>query len=243
MEKQNTIFIVCNWKTYFLSTEDALKTIKKIKTPKKRIAVGIAPSALHLESIKKECKNKSFYIGSQYISENTGGANTGEIIKEQLANENIDFVIIGHTERRAMGDNINKQIKNTLSINVIPILCIGEKIKESTIPILKKQIREALKGLKISQCKKIIFAYEPVKFIGKKHPMPIKQINSTMETIKKILKDNYKITNPILLYGGSVNEKNSEIIINNGGCSGLLLGRASINSKVFNKVLKCISIK
>ena len=112
----------------------------------------------------------------------------------------------------------------------------------STVPT-KKQIREALKGLKISQCKKIIFAYEPVKFIGKKHPMPIKQINSTMETIKKILKDNYKITNPILLYGGSVNEKNSEIIINNGGCSGLLLGRASINSKVFNKVLKCISIK
>ena len=69
-----------------------------------------------------------------------------------------------------MCDDINKQIKNALSINVLPILCIGEKVKESAIIVLKKQIKDALKGLKPTECKKIIFAYEPVKFIGKKTP-------------------------------------------------------------------------
>ena len=165
MKKQNKIFVICNWKTYFSSTKNALKTIKKIRFPGKNISIGIAPSILHLESIKKECENKGFYVGSQYISENTGGANTGETTPEQLVNENIDFIIIGHTERRVMCDDINKQIKNALSINVLPILCIGEKVKESAIIVLKKQIKDALKGLKPTECKKIIFAYEPVKFL------------------------------------------------------------------------------
>ncbi len=242
MKKISQIFIFCNWKTYFLSTKNAISMIDKIKTQKNKVVIGIAPTSLHIESIKNKLKRKSMLCGAQYISENTGGANTGETTKEQIKKEKIDFVIVGHNERRKMGDNINKQIKNTVSVKIMPILCIGESKGESAQTTLKKQLKEALKGVSTKDCSGVVFAYEPVKFIGKKNPMKTIEINSRMKTIKKILKDNYKITNPVVLYGGSVNETNAVDILQNGNCNGLLIGRASTNPVAFNKILKCISI-
>ena len=109
--------------------------IDKIKTQKNKVVIGIAPTSLHIESIKNKLKRKSMLCGAQYISENTGGANTGETTKEQIKKEKIDFVIVGHNERRKMGDNINKQIKNTVCV-------LGESKGESAQTTLKKQLKE-----------------------------------------------------------------------------------------------------
>jgi triosephosphate isomerase len=163
----------------------------------------------------------------------------------------VSYIIVGHSERRSMGENnkkINEKILNLLKFKISPILCVGENKRDHDgfyLSFVGEQLKESLLGVPRAQMKNIIVAYEPVWAIGK---------NATREAtreefmemkifIKKVISDIYdaKIAHSTpIIYGGSVNKINAGSFINEGGADGLLVGRDSLNSKKFGAILSTI---
>ncbi len=241
--------IIANWKMNPQSLKEAeklfteiVKTIFGIKKTK----IIICPPFLYLEKLKKFSKKIS--LGAQDIFWKDSGAYTGEISGEMLYNIGAKYVIVGHSERRAMGENnndINKKIKASIKMGIDPILCIGESVRDKNhkyLNFIKTQIEESLDKISRSFISKVFIAYEPIWAIGKgAYPATPEEFYEMTIFIRKILSDKFGIEavkNIKILYGGSVNEKNVENFINEGYADGFLIGRAGLNSKKFSKIVK-----
>lgn len=163
------------------------------------------------------------------------GAFTGEISCKMLKSIGVSGSIIGHSERRLLGETsylINKKLKTLLNEKMTAIFCIGEKLDERSIVkrVIEKQIFEGLKEIK--NVENIIFAYEPVWSIGSNNEAQIENIEKVSEIIFNFCKENYD-GNLNLLYGGSVNEENFKEIVKLKNIDGVLVGRSSLNSVLF----------
>ena len=191
-------------------------------------------------------KNKNgFYVGSQNVSEHEEGAYTGEISVRSLIETNVDFCIVGHSERRTLlaetNEKINIKIKHLLSHNITPILCIGENLEQRDANTFKQaidlQLEKAFKNIKIDD-KTIIIAYEPIWSIGTGVIPEISQINEVHEFIRTKIKQLYpKNVNQFkITYGGSVNLKNYHTILSLKAVDGVLVGGASLDSKSFYEI-------
>jgi triosephosphate isomerase len=175
-------------------------------------------------------------LGVQNIHYADCGAFTGEISAQMVADLWAQYVIIGHSERRAYFHEddsvINKKIKSAAANDMTVILCVGESKEERaakrTKDILSRQILSALQG--IDNLDKIIIAYEPVWAIGGNKPASTAQINEAANIIHKIL------PNVPLLYGGSVNEQNANEILSINGVDGVLVGSACLDPVKFAKI-------
>ena len=153
------------------------------------------------------------------------GAFTGEVSPKRLKNLGVKYVIIGHSERRALGETeeiIEKKLKAALKAGLIPILCVGEKKGENAKKVINKQLKKNLKG--------VIIAYEPVWAIGTGNFCSANKANKVREFIKE------KLDNKIL-YGGSVNSKIAKDYLKIG-FDGLLVGGASLDAEEFRKIAK-----
>ena len=160
----------------------------------------------------------------------------------------VSHIIIGHSERRALGDTdeiVNNKLKTVLKYGITPILCIGEKDRDESgvyMQIVSNQLNEAFKNIPKLSLQNIVIAYEPVWAIGKNATREATQAE-TLEMsifIKRYLSDFFgknSIEIPIL-YGGSVNTKNAEVFLREGGVGGLLIGRDSLDPKKFIEILK-----
>jgi len=246
--------VVGNWKMNPLSLKEAEKlffsVIKGIYNTKKTEIV-ICPPFLYLWKLKKN-RTKKIKLGAQNIFWKDIGAYTGEISANMLYNIGVKYVILGHSERREMGENnndINKKIKSALTAGLLPIFCIGESIRDENheyLNFIKKQIEECLSGISKDSLLKIIIAYEPIWAIGKgAYPATPEEFREMNIFIRKILNDKFKvkeISKIKIIYGGSVDERNAEDFIINGGTDGFLLGRASLNSKKFSKIVEICEI-
>ena len=160
-----------------------------------------------------------------------------------VKNLGCSYVIIGHSENRINGDDnalINKKIKVSLNNNLKILFCIGETLKEKkakkTKIILTSQIIKGLK--KIKNIKKIIFAYEPVWSIGTGMVPKTKNLVNQVASIKKMISKFWKLKNPKIIYGGSVNTKNIVELKKISSINGFLIGGASQNSKNFIDIIK-----
>lgn len=224
--------------------------LKKIN---KHIALGIAAPMVFLPEIKKKY-GKSISLYAQNISQHNEGSHTGEVSAGQLTSSGIKNVIIGHSERRSLGENnqnIQKQIENALSKKMNIVLCVGEiERHEDTghIRFVDEQIETALGYVKKSDLKNITIAYEPVWAIGQ-NAIRVASENEIYEmtiAIRKKLVEMFSKANggsvPII-YGGSVNSKNCESILSVHHISGFLLGRSSLDTKEVKKIIEIISKK
>ena len=165
-----------------------------------------------------------------------------------LKNFGTEYVIVGHSERRKLGDtniDINKKIITSIKNSFIPIFCIGEVTRDANgfyLSFIKEQIHSGLKGVVKSQMNKIVIAYEPVWAIGSsavREATPTEFIEMKI-FIKKIIADMYdiKTANEIkIIYGGSVNPLNAGLFLKEGGADGLLVGRDSLNVKKFSSII------
>lgn len=172
----------------------------------------------------------NIHLGSQNVSATSNGAYTGEISAGQLKTFNVEYSIIGHSERRTYQkeslEEINQKMKMLLKNEITPILCIGEtmaqreegKVKE----VIKKELTSAIISLTEEDIEKIIVAYEPIWSIGTGIIPTNDQIEEVFKIIKEILPKNK------ILYGGSANEKNIEILNNCKCIDGYLLGGISL---------------
>ncbi len=196
-------------------------------------------------SLTESIKNIS--LGVQNINSNTNGAYTGEISAEMVCDFDVQYVILGHSERREFfneNDNeINKKIKIALKYNLKPILCVGENLNQrknnQVLKILEQQLSISLDNIDIKS--NIVIAYEPVWAIGTGETASTDLITETHNMIRKILNDigfdGEKIS---ILYGGSVNRNNAKDLIALKDVDGFLIGGASLDVNHFYDIFKYI---
>ena len=216
------------------------------------VGPGLEPALWTGINFAKELKAKSYKLkpnlGAQDSFWGDKGAYTGEISVEMLYNIGARYVILGHSERRALGENnndINKKIKASISAGLRPILCVGESIRDENheyLNFIKMQIEECLNGISKDSISKVIIAYEPIWAIGKgSYPATPEEFREMNIFIRKILNDKFgaKMIGKIrIIYGGSADEKNTEGFIKDGEADGFLLGRASLDAKKFSKIVE-----
>lgn len=241
--------VIGNWKMNPLSLKEAEKlfvnVVKSISNIRKTEIV-ICPPFLYLGKLKSMARKIS--LGAQDVFWGDIGAYTGEVSAEMLYNIGAKYVIIGHSERRNMGESnsdVNKKIKSSLAAGLRPILCVGENTKDKNheyLKFVKTQTEECLNGVPRNSIAKVIIAYEPVWAIGKgAYPATPEEFREMNIFIRKILSDKFgvKMVEKVrIIYGGSVDEKNAEGFIKEGQADGFLSGRASLNPKKFAGIVK-----
>lgn len=237
------LFIGGNWKSNntLSETKNLMNNvINKINYDTNKIEVLICPSTVHLSEVAHTLTNKNILLGAQNISKYDFGAFTGELSVKHLADYNIHWTLLGHSERRTLfGEDNNTIAEKTIhalknKINVV--LCIGETLQEreseKTLDIIKEQLKAVSSQIKdTQQWNNIVIAYEPVWAIGTgkvASPEQAQDVHKFIrEWISKNLGDNFSESLRII-YGGSVNEKNCKELIGQKDIDGFLIGGASL---------------
>ncbi|KKQ46535.1 MAG: Triosephosphate isomerase [Candidatus Yanofskybacteria bacterium GW2011_GWC2_37_9] len=249
MQKKKDKIIIGNWKMNPLTIKEAEKSfedIKKSVSYVRKTTIVICPPLLYLEKLKKI--SRKINLGAQNVFWGDVGAFTGEVSAEMLYNAGIKYVILGHSERRTLGETnelVNKKIKGSLSAGLTPVLCVGESMRDenhSYFNLVKTQLEECLNGVKKTFASKIIIAYEPIWAISStlnRHDATSADSREMAIFIRKVLYDKFgaEASRIRIIYGGSVNEKDALDFLNNGGVDGLLSGRASLNAKKFAEII------
>jgi len=237
--------IVANWKMNPTTLEGAkllFEAVKKEVKNIKKVEIVICPPFTFLSNIQYPISN--IKLGAQDCFWEEKGAFTGEISPLMLKNLGCEYIIIGHSERRKLGETdemINKKIKAVITAKLKPILCIGETEKErklgKTFQMLKDQLKDDLKNLtsKTYNLKPLVIVYEPVWAIGTGNPCSSKEAKKVFLFLQKFFG---KVP---VLYGGSVNSENAASYIHEANFQGLLVGGASLNPKEFIKIIKSVA--
>ena len=236
--------VVFNWKMNPETLEGAIDIAKK--SDHKNIV--IAPPFVFIEEVGKIIKKAELGAQDLFYKDIKSGSFTGEISASELANLGVKYVIIGHSERRAMGESdeiISKKIKTALGSGLVPILCVGESQKESGImnnelnaskEFVRNQLEKDLALIHNSSFlirNSLIVAYEPIWAIGTGNNCSPEIALKMIEFIKNILNSQLLIHNSLILYGGSVNPENINDFIKYKGIDGVLVGGASLDPKLF----------
>jgi triosephosphate isomerase len=226
------LFEVKKWADEFLSL--------LYKGKKLSLKVGCAPTFIYIKALKEIVIGTGFLVGAQNMHFEEKGAFTGEVSPTQLKDIGVDFVIIGHSERRNIfGESdelISKKLVSALKHNILPVLCVGETKEErekgETEKVLIKQISILSKIPDELKNQKIVIAYEPVWAIGTGIPATKDKIEKAVELIRK--EASKFIKDFSVLYGGSIDEKVAEEI--KDICDGGLVGTASLDPQKFYKI-------
>lgn len=245
--------IVANWKMNPQKGSDAqklFKSIDKVSAKLKNTETVICPPLVYLQSLGELVTKRSCVLGAQDAFWEHEGAFTGQVSPDMIFYAKARYVIVGHSERRGLGETdemVNKKIKSILQFPLIPILCVGEEKRDDDLHYIKQvkqQVHEALHGLDHEQISRVVIAYEPVWAIGTKaktscSPAECREMMQIIrQTLADILKDTVQAKNIPLIYGGSVDEMNASSFIVDGLAQGLLIGRASLEAKTFSAILK-----
>jgi len=239
-------YCIANWKMNH--TSDSIKQfindLESIDSFKSDVKTIICPSYVHLYLVQNFLFESNIEIGSQNVSEFDLGAFTGEVSANMLKDIGVRYVILGHSERRHLFSETNKQINCKLNAviknDLEPILCIGETLEQRKDGDTEKVLREQLNSMfnKIVDLSKVsIVAYEPVWAIGTGIAADLETINSTHKLIRKILNNCGLQSDAIsLLYGGSVIPENCSEIFKLEHVDGFLIGGASLKPETFTKI-------
>ena len=240
-------YFIGNWKMFGLPK--SINILKKINTfytkdrNKGKYRIIITPPYTLLESYAKYFKKKNISIGSQNsYQKDEFSSNTAAVSPYMIKSVGAKYALIGHSDNRSEGDTnemLKDKVKFALKNNLKVIFCIGEtfgqKRKKLTKKILLNQLRKGLK--KIKNKKNIIIAYEPVWSIGSGMIPKIQDLENTTKMIKLFLSNKMKYKNPKVIYGGSVNQNNINLLKNITNLDGFLIGGASQNSKKFIDII------
>tara|TARA_B100000614_G_scaffold253029_1_gene266438 strand:- start:377 stop:1153 length:777 start_codon:yes stop_codon:yes gene_type:complete len=212
-----------------------------------KIRMIICPPFHSLDACQdKVTTDAGLYFGSQNVSQYENGSYTGEISASMLNHIGSEYVIIGHSERRAhfneSNDTINKKIKISIENCLLPIFCIGETRDQREENLIKKTLTKQLSiGLSGVNNSNFVIAYEPVWAIGTGQTATSEIITATHKMIRNILNDigfdGKKIS---ILYGGSVNRSNAKELIALSDVDGFLIGGASLDIEHFYEIYKFI---
>ena len=208
---------------------------------------GIATPYLALQTAKAEAKN--LLVAAENCHFKDSGAYTGEVSVEMLKEIGVEWVILGHSERRQYfgetDETVNKRLKAALAAGLKPILCVGEMLADRengiTAELVAMQTKIALKGVTADEMKNIIIAYEPVWAIGTGKTATAEQANEVCALIRATLASLYGeavAEATTIQYGGSMNAKNAEELLAQPDVDGGLIGGASLKAPDFATIVK-----
>lgn len=243
--------IVANWKMNPGSAAEARVLFSKTKQTGSRldkVETVICPPFLYL-GLFAHGGTRRVFLGAQNVFWANFARATGEVSPEMLKDLGVIYCIVGHSERRSLGETsemVSKKLSAALAEGLIPIVCVGERerdVEGKYFDLLKNQLIASLSGTARAAFRDISIAYEPLWAIGKsaREAMEPRVICEMSIFIRKVLSDQYgeeAAKLPRILYGGSVEERNIASILSEGGVSGLLVGHASLNAEGFGKMLK-----
>ena len=241
--------IAGNWKMNMLPNE-ALAFIETIipmvKNTENEVILCVPYTDLFYSLLAAQ--NTNIKIGAQNMHFEENGAYTGEVSAQMLKCIGVEYVIIGHSERRQYfaetDETVNKKIKTALKHELIPIVCVGETLEQresgKTQEIITNQTRLALEGLNTDDVKKVIIAYEPIWAIGTGKTATSDDANNSIKNIRNEIAKLYgnDIAEEIIIqYGGSVKSSNAKELFNTSDIDGGLVGGASLKPDEFAKIV------
>lgn len=254
MEMKKKI-VVGNWK---MNPPDSIEAkrifshIKRAATQTHNVRVVICPADIYLVTLSKLAEGSAVSLGAQDVFWEDRGRFTGQISPAMAYNAGARFVIVGHSEKRALGETSEETAHKLLGVThdgMYGILCIGESVRDKDgafFAFLKNQLLTSLSRIsRETLLHSVLIAYEPVWAIGKAGfvAMNARDIHETSIFIRKVLHDAFgeraARTIPIL-YGGSVSPDNAHELVYKGEIDGLLVGRESLDPIAFSKIIKSL---
>lgn len=252
MGEKRRPFIAGNWKMNLslVEAKNLINEIKKITPKVKDRDILVAPSFVYLFAVKEVIGNSGIYLGAQNMHWDENGAYTGEVSASMLIEAGCTHVILGHSERRHLFNEddelINLKVRAALQKGLIPILCVGEDLKEreegATFDVIRSQIEGSLKyfiqGGGVPNG--LIVAYEPVWAIGTGHTATPEQAQKVHEFIREWMSDNFSPDFSMklrILYGGSVKPENIRELMAEQDIDGVLVGGASLKAEQFIPII------
>ena len=241
--------IAGNWKMNMLPGE-AIEFITEltplVKDSKNEVILCVPYTDLFYALLTAQGTN--IKIGAQNMHFEEKGAYTGEVSGKMLKSINVEYVIIGHSERRQYfnetDETVNKKIKAAFANGLKPIVCVGETLEQrevgKTVEIITKQTELALEGLTNEQVKNTIIAYEPIWAIGTGKTATSEDANNSIKEIRNKIADIYGkdvAEEVIIQYGGSVKSTNAKELFEMSDIDGGLVGGASLKAEEFSKIV------
>jgi len=250
--------IIGNWKLN-LDHLEAIQLLQKInyslpKNIEDKIEIVLSPSFTSIRSLQTVISSDKLKIklSSQNVSQFASGAYTGEVSASQLKKLEIDYAIVGHSERRTLfnevDSEINIKVNKLIDSDIVPIFCFGESTEErkngSYLTFIENQINEGLKGLRKDKVRKLILAYEPIWAIGTGEVASLEDIVEVLDYVKNIISKKPFFNNDIIkfIYGGSVSPDNAKSILNLSIVDGALVGGASLDAIKFVDIIKAVEL-
>ena len=244
-----TPVIAGNWKMN-KGPKEAVELINELKPLVKeaRATVVVCVPAVDFAAVKTALRGSKIKLGAQNVHFKEAGAYTGELSAAMLKEAGVEYVIIGHSERRQYfgetDETVNLRVRAAVEGGLIPIICVGEKKEQReagyTDALVTYQTLIALSGLSAEQIKKVIIAYEPVWAIGTGLTATDEQANETIGVIREAIRQKYgkRVSNKVRIqYGGSMNPKNVKGLMAQSEIDGGLIGGASLKAADFAQVV------
>lgn len=241
--------IAGNWKMN-KTINEGIELVRALKDVAENtdVEVVVCVPFVHLGEIKKELEDSKIKLGAQNMHWEEKGAFTGEISPVMLQDIGVDYVIIGHSERRQYfnetDETVNKKMKSAISHGIKPIVCVGETLEERekgiAKDVVKSQVVKAFEGVQPDDMKKIVIAYEPIWAIGTGKTASSEDANEMIVFIRTIIDEKYGVDvseEVRIQYGGSVKPNNASDIMNQEDIDGALVGGASLKADDFKEIV------
>ncbi len=242
--------IAGNWKMN-KTVSEAVALINALKplAAEAKAEVVVCPTSVCLTEAVKAVEGSNIGVGAQNMYHKESGAFTGEISPVFLKDMNIEYVILGHSERRQYfketDEDINKKVIAALNHGLKPILCIGETLEEresgTTFDVITTQVNGSMADMTEMNLDNVIIAYEPVWAIGTGKTATKEDANEVISFIRKLLREKFGdavADKTRILYGGSVKSSNIKELMDMPEIDGALVGGASLEAEEFSKIVK-----
>lgn len=211
------------------------------------VDVIVCPPFPYLELVQDAAEDVEFFVGAQNVSKFDNGAYTGEVSAQMLQSMNVDYCIVGHSERRKYffetNQDVAEKVNKLLAVDITPIVCVGESLEDREagkhFDVIREQVSQDLFHLSAEAMEKVIIAYEPVWAIGTGKTATKEQAQEIHAFIRNMLAEKYSDDTAqeiSILYGGSCNAKNAKELFAQQDVDGGLIGGASLKAADFIEI-------
>lgn len=242
--------VMGNWKMNgsLLTNQALIEALEATAKECVGVDVAVCPAFIYLPQVTELCSATAIHVGAQNMCDQDKGAFTGEVSADMLRDLEVGFVLVGHSERRAIyGEtdaNVAAKVNKALEKGLVPVLCVGETLEERQSGDMRRvidtQVRAVLNSAGINSFAQIVIAYEPVWAIGTGETATPEQAQEVHAFIRNILaeQDAEIAARTTILYGGSVNAGNAAELFSMTDVDGGLVGGASLKAADFSAICK-----
>lgn len=246
--------VVANWKMNPPTLSEArslFSAVKDFSRTLKNTAIVACPPFVYLDTLKASYGGKKISFGAQTVFGEKTGPYTGEVSADMVKSVGGSYVIIGHSERRAMGENdktVRVRLEKAIEAGLTPIVCIGESTRDDEgeyLSLLRSQLNSLFYSLSRDWLKRVVIAYEPIWAIGKTGNGAVTPhaLHEMSIFIRKVLAEMFDKRTAIeqnILYGGSVKKENTAALIDATQINGFLVGSASLDAEEFISIVSAV---